>query len=297
MACFHPIQAFQTASGQVVFVDNLRRLDVIRSLQLACGQCWGCRLERSRQWAVRCMHEAQLYPQNSFNTLTYDEHHVPPGQDLIYRDFQLFMKRLRKNNPHKKIRFYMAGEYGEQRGRPHFHACLFNHDFNNDKQHYKKSPSGAPLYTSPTLTKLWPKGLATTGALTFETAAYTARYIMKKITGPNTSASYEKLDPATGEITNRKKEFNNMSRRPGIAKNWLRLYNQDITDGKIIINGKQANAPRYYINYLAPSEQEQIHYNRHQEAHLRADDNTDERLAVREQVAIAKTRQLKRTLT
>lgn len=271
------------------------------------------------------MHEAQLHEHNSFITLTYDDQHLPENNSLDYRDFRLFMRRLRKftksqnllskkwvrnhqakqelttlladmgARPHTPPRFYMCGEYGEKNDRPHFHACLFGHDF-EDKVYYKKTPAGATIYTSEQLTQLWGKGIATTGALTFESAAYTARYVMKKITGPNASASYEKTDPETGEIKTKKPEFNNMSRKPGIAKNWLRLFHTDIQNGKIVVNGHEANAPRYYTNYLTALTREAIHYERHKEALLRSADNTDERLAVREQVHHAKTNQLKRNL-
>ena len=77
MPCFHPLDAWQCSNGDVVFTDNLARNDVIRRLALPCGRCVGCRLERSRQWAVRCMHEASMHMFNSFVTLTYDDDHFP----------------------------------------------------------------------------------------------------------------------------------------------------------------------------------------------------------------------------
>ena len=111
MPCFHPLDAWQCLNGDVVFTDNLARNDVIRRLSLPCGRCVGCRLERSRQWAVRCMHEASMHMFNSFVTLTYDDDHLPEYNSLNYKHFQDFMKRLRKS--HNGVRFYMCGEYGE----------------------------------------------------------------------------------------------------------------------------------------------------------------------------------------
>ena len=131
MPCFHPLDAWQCSNGDVVFTDNLARNDVIRRLALPCGRCVGCRLERSRQWAVRCMHEASMHMFNSFVTLTYDDDHLPEYNSLNYKHFQDFMKRLRKS--HNGVRFYMCGEYGEDFSRPHYHALLFNCFFLTEK--------------------------------------------------------------------------------------------------------------------------------------------------------------------
>lgn len=193
----------------------------------------------------------------------------------------------------------MAGEYGEQNQRPHFHACLFGHDF-TDKKYFTTTPSKAKLYTSETLNKLWTKGHTTVGALTFESAAYTARYIMKKVTGQQAFASYEKIDPDTGEIINRTPEFNNMSRKPGIGKHWIDKYTTDVyPEGMTIINGHKTRPPRYYdqqYKKLDLDRYEDMCYRRHTEARQQAQHNTDERLNVREQVAKAKIKLLKRTI-
>ena len=114
--------SYTNKDGVKVFTDNLARNDVIRRLSLPCGRCVGCRLERSRQWAVRCMHEASMHMFNSFVTLTYDDNHLPEYNSLNYKHFQDFMKRLRKS--HNGVRFYMCGEYGEDFSRPHYHAIV-----------------------------------------------------------------------------------------------------------------------------------------------------------------------------
>ncbi len=132
MPCYHPLSAFQCADGSIVFHER-RWYNTVKTLSLPCGQCIGCRLERSRQWAMRCMHEAQLHENNCFITLTYDNTHLPSDGSLHYKDFQLFIKRLRKKFGNTRIRYYMAGEYGENFGRPHFHACIFGHDFHDKK--------------------------------------------------------------------------------------------------------------------------------------------------------------------
>ena len=94
MPCYHPVSAWRLISGEVVFKE---RGDIVASLFLPCGRCVGCRLERSRQWAVRMMHEASLYDMSSFVTLTYDDLNIDDKRSLVYSDFQKFMKRLRKH--------------------------------------------------------------------------------------------------------------------------------------------------------------------------------------------------------
>ncbi|WNK14680.1 MAG: replication initiator protein [Microvirus sp.] len=287
MACYHPWTAFRTSAGDVVFVE---RGDVVEALTLACGQCWGCRLERSRQWAVRCMHEASLYEDNVFVTLTYDDDHLPPGASLHYPDFQRFMKRLRRRFSSARPRFYMCGEYGETFGRPHFHVCLFNFRF-PDQVYFSKSPSGHRLFRSAVLEALWPFGHSYIGAVTFESAAYVARYVMKKITGDRAAAHYRVVDTSTGEVFDRAPEFNHMSLKPGIGRPWLDRYFPDIrADGKVVVNGRKARAPRYYEKFFEsvdPDSAEALAYGRYLESLQYVGERSSERLAVREQVAIA----------
>ena len=170
---------------------------------VACGQCVGCRLERSRQWAIRCVHESQMHEQNCFITLTYSDEFLPENGSLQLKHFQDFMKRLRFHVG-GGIRFFHCGEYGEENGRPHHHAIIFNHDF-ADKKVWKTN-NGVVLYRSKILEELWPYGFATVGCVSFESAAYVARYITKKVNG----------DMADSHYLGREPEYITMSRRPGV---------------------------------------------------------------------------------
>lgn len=287
-----------------------------RITKLPCGQCIGCRLERSRQWAVRCMHEAQMHKHNAFITLTYHPDHLPPGGTLEHRDFQLFLKRLRKaitanlrqrpGRPaaaalaalQEKIGYYMCGEYGDE-GRAHYHACLFGVDF-LDKRPISKNAAGQQLYESPTLEALWGKGLTTTGAVTFQSAAYIARYVMKKITGDAAQKHYERLNIETGEIYQLKPEYNEMSRRPGIGSSWIKKYTADAyPHGKVVVNAVQTQAPRYYdkqFEKIDEQKYQQMKLTRQKEANTRAKDNTPKRLAAKEAVKQAAISKLKRNI-
>lgn len=310
MPCFHPLSAFKTDSGSIVFRESGK---IKQKLTLPCGQCVGCRLERSRQWAVRCMHESQMHEKNCFITLTFSSESlaardVPMSLDV--RDFQLFMKRLRKKYG-EGIRFYHCGEYGEMcavcfenryqckcqvftewTGRPHYHACLFGHDF-DDKELWKIH-NGEKYYVSKELSELWPYGWHTIGEVTFESAAYCARYIMKKINGDLAESRY--YDLLTGECL--KPEYTTMSRRPGIGRAWLDKYHDDVyPHDTVVVRGTKCRPPKYYDfikKDLDPESFEKIQHDRLTAMAVHADNNTPERLSVRESITKARLKLLKR---
>lgn len=293
MPCYHPLKGWRSKtvepSGKRKIIFNASEAWVDVPIIVPCGQCIGCRLERSRQWAVRCVHEASLYEANSFITLTYSDKHMPKNGSLSRgkrSHFQLFMKRLRKKNTGKKIRFFHCGEYGEKLGRPHYHAILFNHEFEDKVLHSEHNES--KLYVSKDLEKIWGKGFCIIGDVTFESAAYVARYVVKKINGARAKAHYKE----------RAQEYTTMSRRPGIGKKWFERYIRDIyPDDFVIMRGKKMRPPRYYDVMLERDYAEEyadIKRGRQIDNPVRDDDNTHARLAIREQVQLRKLEQLKR---
>lgn len=264
-------------------------------VKVPCGQCIGCRLERSRQWAIRCVHEASLYEANCFITLTYDDEHLPRDRSLDVSVFQKFMKRLRKRFG-SHIRFFHCGEYGEQFGRPHYHACIFNFDF-ADKYLFTVR-RGNRLYKSPSLEELWPFGYSSIGDVTFESAAYVARYIMKKVTGAPADAYYSFVDDLSGEVFDRKPEYTTMSRRPGVGKGWLEKYRTDVFPSDfIVLGGRKMRPPKFYDRQFEadfPSDYEKLRKKRVRKGKKRGSDNTPERLRVREKVQEKRVSILKR---
>ena len=296
MACFHPLQGYRskykTVNGKNAIVFSSSQGYIDKPVSVPCGQCVGCRLERSRQWAIRCSHEADLYENNCFITLTYSDQNLPDDGSLHVEDFQKFMKRLRKFAG-EGVRFYHCGEYGERFGRPHYHACIFNFDF-NDKYFWRNSPSGFKLFRSDTLEKLWPFGHCEIGTVTFESAAYVARYIMKKVNGDMADEHY--FDPFTGVY--RKPEYTTMSRRPGIGKGWYDKFSSDVFPSDfVVVKGVKMRPPLFYdrqfeIEY--PSDFEKIKLGRKLNAKKYVDNNTPDRLSVREQVQLAKLKRLPR---
>lgn len=294
MPCYHPLKGFRAVGGGVSFSPRGGYVDL--PLSVPCGQCIGCRLERSRQWAMRCMHEASLYDANSFVTLTYDDVHLA-GPSLNYRDFQLFMKRLRKEIG--SARFYMCGEYGEKHWRPHFHACLFGVGF-SDRVVFRRLPSGFDVYTSSVLERLWPFGFSSIGDVTFESAAYVARYVVKKVTGPSATEHYCRVDAATGEVVDLVPEFTHMSLKPGIGFEWFRRFRSDVFERDyVVVNGVKCKPPIYYdrcLSVLDPDSSDFMDLVRYKKSFSFASDSSVDRLRARESCTRARLSFSKRSL-
>lgn len=299
MPCYHPLQASfsvrQDGKKDLRFSNVLAKsfcegMDMNSfsdRLAIPCGSCMGCRLERSRQWAVRCMHEASLYEDNAFLTLTYSPENVPSDGSLVKEEFPLFMKRLRQKFSHIRMRYFMCGEYGEQFSRPHYHACMFNFDL-PDKVIFKRV-NGMTLYTSQILEKVWGKGFCTIGSLTFESAAYVARYCTKKITGSGSVEHYG----------NRLPEFGLQSNRPGIGAGWYKRWKGDcFPSDYLVVNGAKCKPPRYYDKLLEREDPllfETIKKSRIATA-ADKDDNNYRRLLDREKCQEARFKKLIRTV-
>lgn len=203
-------------------------------------------------------------------------------------ELQLFTKRTNEFTRREKgtgIRYFAVGEYGEKTGRPHYHAVLFNQDFSKDRVFWKKTRAGHPLYRSPTLAKLWPQGNADIGALTFESAAYTARYIMKKINGPMALSHYHREDKS-GNHYQLQPEFCRMSRRPGLGTEWFRRFKDAVyPQDQVIVRGFPAKPPRFYDQLLKASQPELMEVIKETRAvRLRPENQTPDRLRAAEEI-------------
>lgn len=236
-------------------------------IQIPCGHCMSCRLEYSRQWANRCMLELLYYKSAFFVTLTYNENHVPvdytidpetgeakPVMTLRKRDLQLFMKRLRKRFG-DNIRFLGCGEYGSTTFRPHYHLVLFGLDLEDLKT--DRQIRGCTYYTSDSLERVWSVnigsnrvpvydniGFCLVSDVTWQTCAYVARYVTKKLKGP-AAQWYADM--------NMEPPFMLMSRNPGIAHQWYEDH-PDYHDYEYINvstpdGGKKFRPPKY-LDYL-----------------------------------------------
>jgi len=251
MACNKPLIAYQAIEKGA---NDTRAISFspdggTHPIALPCGQCIGCRLDKARSWAMRLHLEGFDHKESCFLTLTYDEENVPYGETLVTEDLRRFIKRLRNHFSPARIRYYAVGEYGDDKGRPHYHAILFGADFHDrvvwrDRGDYS-------IDTSRRLTSIWKHGLATVQSNSIEAAAYVSRYAVKKITGDKAKQHYEALDPETGEILQRLPEFARMSRNPGIGSKWLEKYHGDLYPKGYVTDGKANKySPPEYFNKL-----------------------------------------------
>lgn len=293
MPCYSPIRAWKSKhlnkSGKRSLVfQRINAQFADQPISIPCGKCIGCRLAYSQEWGIRAYHESTLYKNNCYLTLTYNDENLPLSGSLEPHLMTAFMKAVRKKYG-SKIRFLLCGEYGKNLTRPHYHICLFNHNF-NDRRLHTTNHCGNDLYTSDQLSDLWPLGYNLIGDITFKSAAYVARYVTKKITGALAADHYKHLNP----------EFLRMSRRPGLGKDWYEKYKKEVfPDDFVILDGRKMPVPKFYDDQLLienPDLHAQVVKRRKLYANKKPEEQTQKRLFTRETCKIAQVEQLKRSL-
>lgn len=320
MPCYKPLNGWQSnvMNDNGKFPIVFHPIPGVEVQQIPCGRCIGCRLEYSRQWAIRCLHEKNTPPtiydsdgnfvykyqeESCFLTLTYNDENYPENGSISKREWQLFLKKFRKElaKQNIKIRFFMCGEYGDNFGRPHYHALIFGwHPPEGDLEAIDTSESGEVIYRSEMLTKIWGNGHVDVGQVTFESAAYVARYVTKKINGDQAEEHYLKPHALTGELHQVEPEFCLQSRRPGIGGEWFKLYKNDLRKGFITVRGIKMTPAKYY-EYLFEKDNPE-RYEKYKEEKQRAakavpvEEKMNDRLIVKEKLKLKKSKQLNRKL-
>lgn len=304
MGCDFPLKAFRSASqrgpsGKPLLTFNpLDAMNPTSPMEIPCHNCVGCKLEYSRQWSIRMMHEKRFHDETCFITLTYDDQHVPQNYGLDVRTAQLFMKRLRRYVEPKKIRFFLVGEYGDQNGRPHYHAVIFGHDW-ADKTFHDTSESGEKIYTSETLRRLWGNGIVSTQDVTHKSAAYVARYSVKKLkTGDAYGADhYYRMSPIDGAFHSVRPEFSTKSNRPGLGSRFAAEFKSDFyPSGFLVVDGVRQAPPRYYVSKLTEKEQQRLKRQARRLSLKNKPHTTTERRMARAAVRDARIARLQRNL-
>lgn len=258
-----------------------------------------CRLGKMRDWAVRAVHEAQMHERSCFITLTYDEEHLPEDRSVSVRHWQLFAKRLRRRLG--AFRFLACGEYGEEKFRPHYHAILFGIDFAEDRVLLSQEEDHV-LWTSPTMTEIWGKGQqeqCPIGPVTFDTAAYCARYVLSKVGGKKKEEGhYERVMEDTGEVIEVLPEFATMSRNKGLGTSWFTKYHDDVyPDDFVVMKGLKFRPPKFYDKLMEerdPKMMEEVKRRRRDVAEQ--GDNSFEKMLVKDTIVKARVNLKRRRL-
>lgn len=292
MPCFHPLLAWQPANGgQLAFKGQHGHSPI----EISCGQCIGCRVDRATDWGVRITHESKLYDHNAWVTLTYAENPVSLVKSHL-QDFHRALRqgeRRRKKDP-PKIRYFGVGEYGEKLLRPHYHTALFNYWPHDAKRWDKES------FRSDYLDKIWGRGMVDIRMLNWERAVYLGKYSMKKIGGEPAKNHYTRFDPSTGEFIEVTKEFATMSLKPGIGHDWYTRFVSDyLPCDNVVLDGRKRKVPKAYWRKFSESDPETaelVKTARKQALEAHAENITDARLKVREEVAKLKSQSIQRKI-
>lgn len=313
MVCFTPMKAYRSIdvnpkTGKRSMVGSgVKALIEGQLFTLPCGGCRGCRRDRANAWAIRSVHESKMHAVyrggrgSCFITLTIDPEHMLPHCSVMKRSLQKFWKRLRKSLG-VSIRYLDCAEYGDMRGRPHYHAVVFGTMFLEDRRPWSKNEQGHQLFVSETLAKAWPFGRALIGDVSYQSARYVASYISKKWKGEGAEAHYTRLSPVDGEYYQVEPEFASMSLKPGLGETWFREFESDVfpSDECVMDDGAKRKPPRYYEKLFVAKHGEAafepVKRARKRKAVLASAENSPERRAVREELAAITERRLARRI-
>lgn len=235
---------------------------------IPCGKCIGCRLEYSRQWANRGYLEAKSWENNYFVTITYDDENIEIPEfmededgityvngecpeewtgTLVPKEFTQFIKNVRqimkREYNEDGIRFMACGEYGSETERPHYHIIFFNLNLPTETFYNPRIINNEVYYQNTVIERAWNKGISNISTASWNTIAYTARYITKKVNGKMAKGYYE----SKGKV----KEFFRVSRMPGIGEGYYKTHKWEIYErDEIIIKNKagtvSSKPPKFY---------------------------------------------------
>lgn len=252
--CTRELTGYINPEGGRLIFGHQGVKDGLQIQLVPCGKCPECQKDYYTSWATRGSRELSQWPTSVFITLTYDDEHLPPNNSLDKNEVQLFIKRVKKyfkSSKENPIRQSYSGEYGSKTHRPHYHAILYNCDF-PDGKHHRTTDQGHKVFTSKTLSKLWPFGFAEFGYATPATIAYVCKYILKKKTRKEKkNPLIVERDGITYEVAH---EFIEHSRNPGIGA-FLR-NSESIKKGYLSVNGVRKKLPKYYLEHLRKTDPE-----------------------------------------
>ena len=213
-----------------------------------CGNCVACLGNRRHDWSFRLWQEMKNSSSAKFVTLTYRDEDLPFDQEtgeatLVKKHLQAFIQDLRneqarneaklskigrsfrRDAKNDKIRYFAVGEYGSK-GRPHYHAIIFNID----------------PFTEKRISCIWKHGFTRADDLNQARIYYTTKYLIN----------------GNDKKTQGQKTFTLMSRRPGIGHNYItrtKSYHRRGNFDVRLPTGKKQKLPRYYKDKIFSDEE------------------------------------------
>lgn len=160
-----------------------------------CRHCIECVKARSAEWSARLRSELDY----EMNVLGHDCYFVTLTIDPVYMsEFMSFGKvdkskcsrvlgsffRSLKDAYRKVFRHFCIAEYGERRGRLHFHCLFFNPpvSLETDGVHRHFSKNGVLMGSSPVLRRFWKYGFNDSGKVgSIAAGCYVSKYLTKSL--------------------------------------------------------------------------------------------------------------------
>lgn len=227
MTCFTPMDGWMSArvneNGNCPVTFDRNKADINQPIELPCGRCDGCQLDKRKRLGVQVYHESKMHDYSCMATFTYDDEHNPGV--IVKEDAQKLMKRMRSRPNNLKFKYLIAGEYGENTHRPHFHMAIMGYDFLGGRG---VQMVGKDQYMNPMLTGIWGNGAVHIVPLTIERCMYVTGYCMKKMGEEDAWHSHSTQ----------------------LGKTWLEKHWKSVSNvGHIVINGQNHPIPKIYFEW------------------------------------------------
>lgn len=181
MKCLHPIL--------VKVRDKNTRSNPYSNYQsnyrtLPCGKCVACRMRRAMQWGFRLEQEWLISDNCCFITLTYAPEFLPSDYQLCKVHYLKFIKCLSMDIRRfcdslglvYRFRYIGVGEYGYEKGRPHYHLLLFNVPIGYGNFSTVRAMRNFEFFLEE---RFWPRGFVNVRELNAERIMYLSKYVVK----------------------------------------------------------------------------------------------------------------------
>lgn len=248
------LEAFLQKCGDSFYLRPVKECVLVHESQrlVPCGKCSECLNQRSKMYALRCLMEAREHDEVCSLILTYDKPHLGDGR-LHYDHVRAFFKRLRRYVEYRYgktgLKFFVCGEYGDKKKRPHWHMMIFGWKPDKDREEFKFYPSGSTKQLrnkSLKLQELWQQGYVDVAVDFDDTHAfYISRYVQKKF------VKGSDLDSTQKPLMEEQQYFPEKYCSPGLGNEYFFKHMKTfLREGKIEVAGHTYAIPRCFKDLM-----------------------------------------------